>query len=151
MHWKHLICPNQGGHGVVCFDQTPLGIVMYGLDLISSGQHYLRKGHPMSATLYVDGLLASLSKPELKGMFSRFGTVLTVDIVKAPTLQSVGIGKVEMETLEEATRAARALHRSYLGGKLLLVFHATTGTRHRQEPASLRSAGQEQEIEVARP
>ena len=130
MHWKHLICPNQGGHGVVCFDQTPLGIVMYGLDLNSSGQHYLRKGHPMSATLYVDGLLASLSKPELKGMFSRFGTVLTVDIVKAPTLQSVGIGTVEMETLEEATRAARALHRSHLGGKLLLVFHATTGTRH---------------------
>ena len=131
MHWKHLICPNQGGHGVVCFDQTPLGIVMYGLDLISSGQHYLRKGHPMSATLYVDGLLASLSKPELKGMFSRFGTVLTVDIVKAPTLQSVGIGKVEMETLEEASRALRALHRTYLGGKLLLLFHATIGTSTR--------------------
>ena len=62
----------------------------------------------MSATLYVDGLLASLSKPELKGMFSRFGTVLTIDIVKAPTLHSVGIGTVEMETLAEMIGTTRS-------------------------------------------
>jgi hypothetical protein len=62
--------------------------------------------------------------------------------------QSENIGIVQMETLEEAARAARALLRSYLGVKLLLVFHATTGTRHRQQLAPLRSA--REGIEVAR-
>ena len=75
----------------------------------------------MSATLYIDGLLASISQAELKGMFSRFGNVLHI---MKPVTSSVG--SVEMETLEEAMRAVRALHRSCLGGKLLLVFHAAT-------------------------
>jgi len=83
----------------------------------------------MSATLYVDGLPTSISGPELKGMFSQFGNVLTLDFVKADTPQSEHIGIVEMETPEEARRALRALHRSYLGVKFLLVFHATTGTK----------------------
>ncbi len=83
----------------------------------------------MSATLSIDGLLASMSEPELKGMFSRFGNVLTANIVKVNIPQSLGIGSVKMETLEVAMRASRALHRSYLGGKLLLVFHAATETQ----------------------
>lgn len=76
----------------------------------------------MSATLYIDGLLASISEPKLKGMFPHFGKVLTIETMKPHTPQSVTVGKVEMETREEATRAAQALHRSNLGGKLLLVF-----------------------------
>ncbi|HJT21955.1 MAG TPA: hypothetical protein VJ746_15865 [Nitrospira sp.] len=76
----------------------------------------------MSATLYIDGLLASIPEPTLKAMFSQFGTVLTMETIEAHTPQSVTIGKVEMETREEATKAARALHRSNLGGKLFLVF-----------------------------
>jgi RNA recognition motif. (a.k.a. RRM, RBD, or RNP domain) len=76
----------------------------------------------MSATLYIDGFLASISELELKGMFSKFGNVLTIETGKAHTPQSVTVGKVEMETCEEARRAAQALHRSNLGGKLLLVF-----------------------------
>ena len=76
----------------------------------------------MSATLYIDGLLASIPEPELKGMFSRFGNVLAIETAKTYTAQSVSVGTVVMETREEATRAARALHRSYLGGKLFLVF-----------------------------
>ena len=82
----------------------------------------------MTATVYVDGLPTSISRPELKGMFSQFGNVLTLDFVKAHTPQSDSIAIVEMATPEEARRAVRSLHRSYLGGKFLLVFHATTGT-----------------------
>jgi hypothetical protein len=83
----------------------------------------------MNATLCIDGLLASISESELKGMFSRFGNVLTVNIVKVTMPQSLGIGSVKMETLEEGLRASHALHRSYLGGKLLLVFRAGTETQ----------------------
>jgi RNA recognition motif-containing protein len=82
----------------------------------------------MSATLYVDGLPTSISRPELKGMFSQFGNILTLKLVKANTPESEHIAIVEMETLEEAMRVVRSLHRSYLSGKLLLVFHTTTGT-----------------------
>ena len=76
----------------------------------------------MSATLYIDGLLASIPEPTLKEMFSQFGKVLTIETMKARTPQSVTVGKVEMEMREEAMKAARALHRSNLGGKLFLVF-----------------------------
>jgi RNA recognition motif-containing protein len=82
----------------------------------------------MSATLYVDGLPTSISRPELKGMFSQFGKVLTIETMKAHTPQSGSIAIVEMETLDEAMTAVRSLHRSYLSGKFLLVFHGTTGT-----------------------
>lgn len=78
----------------------------------------------MSATLHIDGLLRS--EPELRGMFSKFGNVLAIDIMRADPSQAMSVGSVEMEGLVEATRAVRALHRTYLGGKLLLVFHATT-------------------------
>lgn len=82
----------------------------------------------MSATLYVDGIPTSISRPELTGMFSQFGNILKLDIVNADTPQSESIAIVEMETLDEAMRAVRSLHRSYLGGKFILAFHATTGT-----------------------
>jgi RNA recognition motif-containing protein len=114
---------------VSCFAQTASPLFSYGSsgrlnDIGQAGQ----EGDHMSATLYIDGLLASISEPELKGMFSRFGNVLTVNIVKINIPQSLGIGSVEMETLEVAMKASRALHRSYLGGKLLLVFHGTEAT-----------------------
>ena len=34
----------------------------------------------MSYTLYIDGLLKSVGEQELKGMFSNFGNVLSVNI-----------------------------------------------------------------------
>ena len=82
----------------------------------------------MSATLYVDGIPTSISRPELTGMFSQFGNILNLDLVNADTPHSESIAIVEMETLAEAIRAVLSLHRSYLGGKFILAFHATTGT-----------------------
>jgi hypothetical protein len=42
---------------------------------------------------------------------------------------SSGIGVVEMASLGDAAKAISALHRSYWGGKLLLVFHAPRATK----------------------
>jgi len=85
----------------------------------------------MSSTLYIDGLLKSVGEQELKGMFSNFGNVLSVNIYKPETALSSGIGIVEMASLGQAEKAVYALHRSHLGGKLLLVFHAPLGTKNR--------------------
>jgi RNA recognition motif-containing protein len=82
----------------------------------------------MSSTLHLDGLLASVGEQEIKGMFAQFGNVLSVSIYKLDTASSLGIGSVEMATLAEATKALQTLNRSYVGGKLLLVFHAHVDT-----------------------
>jgi hypothetical protein len=124
MHWKRKIRLDYGEHIVISFDQqSPVFLrkvqTLLHLHPLAT---CLRKGDPMSATLYIDGLLASIPEPTLKGMFSQFGKVLTIETLKARTPQSVTVGKVEMEMREEAMKAARALHRSDLGGKLFLVF-----------------------------
>lgn len=78
----------------------------------------------MSSTLHIDGLLASVGEQQVKGLFAPFGNVLSVNIHKPEKSSSLGIGVVEMATRAEAAMAVHRLHRSYLGGKLLLVFHA---------------------------
>jgi hypothetical protein len=78
----------------------------------------------MSSTLHIDGLLASVGEQQVKGLFARFGNVLSVNIHKPEKPWSSGIGVVEMATLEEAAKAVHRLHRSYWAGKLLIVFHA---------------------------
>ena len=83
----------------------------------------------MNSTLYIDGLLASVGEQELKGMFSTFGNVLSVDVYPPNTALSSGIGAVEMANQGDAAKAISALHRSYWGGKLLLVFHALGATK----------------------
>ena len=88
--------------------------------------------------LHIDGLLASVGEQELKAIFTKFGSVLSVDIYKPNTALSSGIGAVEMASLGEAEKAVSALHRSYLGGKLVLVFHASLATTSTMElPAAM--------------
>ena len=84
----------------------------------------------MSSTLHIDGLLTSVGEQELKGMFSKFGNVLSVNVKRPDTALSLCVGAVEMASLGEAAKAVIALHRSYLGGKLLLVSHAPLGTKN---------------------
>jgi len=83
----------------------------------------------MNSRLYIDGLLASIGEQELTDMFSTFGNVLSVDVYPSGTALSSGIGVVEMANLGDAAKAISALHRSYWGGKLLLVFHAPGATK----------------------
>ena len=112
----------------------------------------------MSSTLHIDGLLASVGEQELKGLFSTFGNVLSVDVYPSGTALSSGIGVVEMASLGDAAKAISALHRSYWGGKLLLVFHAPGATKTLQHvetfPESvaslqLASVPSEEEAEAA--
>ena len=71
----------------------------------------------MNSTLYIDGLLASVGEQQLKGMFSAFGNVLSVDVYPPNMALSSGIGTVEMASQGDAAKAISALHRSYLGWK----------------------------------
>lgn len=99
-------------------DQTTSVLLHTLIPLTGSAQ----KGNQMAATLHIDGLLPSVGQQEIKNIFSQYGNVLSVDIIRPEMTQSSGVGKVEMQNFGEATKAAHALHRSYLGGKLLLVF-----------------------------
>jgi RNA recognition motif-containing protein len=58
----------------------------------------------MSSTLYIDGLLASVGEQQLKGMFSTFGNVLSVDVYPPNMALSSGIGTVEMAIRETLRR-----------------------------------------------
>src|SRR5687767_14752007 len=89
----------------------------------------------MASTLHIDGLLTSVAEQKLKDMFTKFGNVLSVNIEKPVTAGSLCVGDVEMASPGEAAKAVNALHRSYLGGKLLLVFHAPLGTKAEERVA----------------
>lgn len=78
----------------------------------------------MRSILYIDGVPTGMGKHQLKGMFSTFGNVLSVDIFHPGMACSSGIGTVAMARSRDARKAVLTLHRSYLGGNLLLVFHA---------------------------
>lgn len=67
----------------------------------------------MSSALHIDGLLKSVGEEELKGMFSKFGNVLSVNVKRPDTALSLCVGAVEMASLGEAAKAVIALHRSY--------------------------------------
>ncbi|MEP7153161.1 MAG: RNA-binding protein [Nitrospira sp.] len=82
----------------------------------------------MSTTLLIDGLVASISEQSLSNMFSQFGEVLSANMYQRGTASASGAGTVEMANLEDAKKAVSALHRSRLGGLLVLVFLASAGT-----------------------
>ncbi|MBA3753587.1 MAG: RNA-binding protein [Nitrospira sp.] len=82
----------------------------------------------MSTTLHIDGLVASIGDQALAAMLSQFGEVLSVQMYQRGTTSASGAGTVEMANLEVAQKALSALHRSRLGGLLVLVFLASVGT-----------------------
>jgi RNA recognition motif-containing protein len=76
----------------------------------------------MGTKLMVKGVLPLFSTQQLTDLFAPFGTVRSALIIIDPTGKSLGMGKVEMSTPQEAARAMRALHRSQVEGKFVLVF-----------------------------
>lgn len=86
----------------------------------------------MSTMLHIDGLASSVGEQTLKNLFAQFGQVRSVQMYLRGTATSSGGGTVEMECLEDAQRAMSALHRSYLGGILVLVFFASLGAQTRR-------------------
>jgi RNA recognition motif-containing protein len=79
----------------------------------------------MNRKVYVANLPTEAGETELKALFSRAGSVMSVKIVKdRQTDQPRGFAFVEMSTQWEARRAASMLNRQDFMGKNLLVKEA---------------------------
>lgn len=75
--------------------------------------------------LYVGNLAYSTTEDELKQIFSEFGTVDSVTVIKDRfTGQSKGFGFVEMPNQQEAEAAIKELDGADLGGRKLRVNEA---------------------------
>ncbi len=70
----------------------------------------------MLAKLYVGNLSYNATEEDLKGLFSKFGTIQNVEVIKDRyTGQSKGFGFVEMSTSEEAQKALEVNGSDFLG------------------------------------
>ncbi len=79
----------------------------------------------MNRKVYVANLPSQATEPELKALFSKAGSVMSVKIVQdRQTGQPRGIAFVEMSTQWEGRRAASMLNRTVFMGKNLLVKEA---------------------------
>jgi RNA recognition motif-containing protein len=84
------------------------------------------QGGKMNKKVYVANLPFKAGESELKALFSKAGSVMSVQIVKdRQTGQPRGIAFVEMSTQWEGRRAASMLNRTDFMGKNLLVKEAT--------------------------
>ena len=84
------------------------------------------KGGNMNRKVYVANLPSQACEPELKALFSKAGSVMSLKIVEdRQTGQPRGIAFVEMSTQWEARRAVSMLNRTVFMGKNLLVKEAT--------------------------
>jgi RNA recognition motif-containing protein len=76
----------------------------------------------MNKKVYVANFPSQVGEPELKALFTKAGSVMSVKIVKdRQTDQLRGIDFVEMSTQWEARRAVSMLNRTDLMGENLLV------------------------------
>jgi RNA recognition motif-containing protein len=84
------------------------------------------KGGNMNRKLYVANLPYQATETDLKALFSRAGSVMSVKIVQdRQTGQPKGVAFVEMSTQWEGRRAASMLNKQDFMGKNLLVKEAT--------------------------
>ena len=84
--------------------------------------------------IYVANLPFETSEPQLKALFSKAGSVMSVQIVKdRQTGQPRGIAFVEMSTQWEARRAVSMLNRKNFMGKDLLVKEAKVSRGFREQ------------------
>jgi cold-inducible RNA-binding protein len=83
-------------------------------------------GGKMNKKVYVANLPSQITEAELRALFSKAGSVMSVKIVQdRQTGQPRGIAFVEMSTQWEGRRAASMLNRQDFMGKYLLVREAT--------------------------
>ncbi len=79
----------------------------------------------MNKKIYVGNLPFQATEPELKALFSKAGSVMSVKIVKdRQSGQPRGIAFVEMSTQWEGRRAVSMLNRQHFMGNNLLVKEA---------------------------
>jgi cold-inducible RNA-binding protein len=93
-------------------------------DIIKTGRKMNRK-IKANKKIYVANLPSETREPELKALFSKAGSVMSVQIVKdRQTGQPRGFAFVEMSTQWEARRAVSMLNRTDFMGKNVLVKEA---------------------------
>ena len=81
-----------------------------------------QRGRLMACKLYADGFPPSITEKELADLFARFGPVHSVQIAKTVEREPIGCAEIEMAESKDALKAVEVLHRTYLHGRLLLVF-----------------------------
>ena len=75
--------------------------------------------------IYVGNLAYDVSETDLRNLFSSFGEVAAVDIIKErPSGQSKGFGFVDMPNNSEADKAMKALNGTRLKEKLIKLSQA---------------------------
>ncbi|MDR4480174.1 MAG: hypothetical protein R3B37_10590 [Nitrospira sp.] len=89
----------------------------------------------MACTLQVNGFPKSMTEEELAGLFTAFGTVLSITIARTPQRQSLGFAEVTMADGGDALRALEALNRVYVHGKRLLVCEQSSVSHHQPSSA----------------
>src|SRR3989344_4520823 len=93
----------------------------------------------MSKRLYIGGLPYSVTNAQLEEMFSKFGAVVSANVISDKyTNQSKGFGFVEMEKEKEADEAIKKLNDTEVEGRRITVNEA----RPREERPSFENRGQ---------
>jgi RNA recognition motif-containing protein len=92
---------------------------------VISNPTLMSEGGKMNRKVYVANLPFQATEPELKTLFSKAGSVMSVKIVKdRQSGQPRGIAFVEMSTQWEGRRAVSMLNRQNFMGSSLLVKEA---------------------------
>jgi len=74
-----------------------------------------------SSKLYIGNLYYEVTEDQLKRIFSRFGEVVSVQIIKDPRGMSRGFANVTFADVESATSAIENLHQQVFEGRNLVV------------------------------
>jgi len=89
--------------------------------------------------IYIGNLSNDLREDELKAMFTEFGTVDSVKIIKDRfSEQSKGYGFIEMPSNSEADQAIKALNGTWMNGKNIKVNQADSGGKRRSKKTKRR-------------
>ncbi|MDX2226981.1 MAG: RNA-binding protein [Verrucomicrobiae bacterium] len=115
--------------------------------LVSSILGLFKSSEPMvpieSSRLYIGNLSYKTVDSDLMGLFSKAGRVKTAEVIYDRNMnRSKGFAFIEMETLEDARKAARSFHnKDFMGRKLIVSGAKSEGER---KPSRSRSRNEEE-------
>ncbi|KAM5220705.1 polyadenylate-binding protein 1-like isoform 2-T2 [Hipposideros larvatus] len=83
--------------------------------------------------IYVKNLQADVDEQGLRGLFSQFGKMLSVKVMRDDSGNSRGFGFINFETHEEAQKAVMDMNGKEVGGRLLYVGRAQKRVERQNE------------------